>query len=155
MDAIELLLHQHREIERLFERYEAAENKRAHFERLADLLSVHIALDEEVFYPATAGVRTADEQQEVLVAREQAKRLVSDMLELDPVAPDFEVGFGVLRELVDRHVEQEESESFPTVRESFGDSGLKALSHEVSRVAGEFEEGDSPRAFLMASMRMA
>jgi len=55
MNAIDMLKHQHREVEALFKQLhkaKAGEPRRKLFERIADALAVHAAIEERHFYPA-------------------------------------------------------------------------------------------------------
>ena len=55
MDPIQLLKKQHREVEALFKKIEktrSAEQRRALMAELASNLKLHMAIEEEIFYPA-------------------------------------------------------------------------------------------------------
>ena len=55
MDPIQLLKRQHREVEALFKKIEkarSAEPRRALLAELAANLKLHMAIEEEIFYPA-------------------------------------------------------------------------------------------------------
>ncbi len=90
MNAIELLIDQHRMLEaRLKAALEATQPqaRAALIAQLGDHLAAHIASEEEVFYPAVKALRTADILLESLEEHLSLKRLVADLLELPPAAP--------------------------------------------------------------------
>jgi hemerythrin superfamily protein len=57
MNAISLLTQDHRNVEQLFNRFEAAESpeeKRSLTDKVIEQLSIHAELEEQFFYPAVA-----------------------------------------------------------------------------------------------------
>ncbi|MGZ8265010.1 MAG: hemerythrin domain-containing protein, partial [Burkholderiales bacterium] len=111
MDAIDLLRRQHNEMERALARVLETEDpsvKKERFAAIADLLTVHIASEEEVFYPAVKAARTEDVLLESLEEHLSLKRLLADLLELDPAEQTFDPKFKVLKEQAEHHHEEEE-----------------------------------------------
>ena len=101
MNAIDLLTSQHRTIEANMEKLHEGgmENwDAALFAEVADHLSVHIASEEQVFYPAVKARRMEDILLESLEEHLSLKRLLADLLELDPGEQTFEPKFKVLHE---------------------------------------------------------
>src|SRR5437899_8934517 len=92
MDAIELLESQHRDLKALFQKCEMAngEAKRQLFEKIADALAVHAAIEEKHFYPATRSARSEESLQEAVDEHLSMKRLVADLLEMDPAEAQFD-----------------------------------------------------------------
>src|SRR5687767_4610618 len=87
LTAVDLLMEQHREVEKLFAAFEKAsddEDKEALFEEIADKLAVHTKIEEQLFYPAVREKKTEDMLLEAYVEHTSAKRLLADMLEADP-----------------------------------------------------------------------
>jgi hemerythrin superfamily protein len=122
-DAIALLKRDHRDVERLFKRFEkAGDNARKEKGRLVasmiEALSRHAAIEEMVFYPA---VRRGIPRQEptVLEALEEhhvVKWLLSELEGMDSEAERFTAKVTVLIESVRHHVKEEEGDLFPKVR---------------------------------------
>ena len=131
MDAITLLKNDHKTVEALFKRFEKAGDK-AHVEkreivdRIIEELSVHAAIEEQVFYPvARATVAgTEDVALESLEEHHVVKWLLSELSELDPAHERFDAKVTVLIENVRHHVEEEETEFFPKMRKSLSRSQL-------------------------------
>src|SRR5687768_235646 len=93
MDAIEMLEEQHRDVEDLFDELESADaaDKQDLFDELADQLVVHTAIEEMHFYPAVRANRTEEMLLESLEEHLTIKRMLAELLQLDPrneVFPD-------------------------------------------------------------------
>ena len=153
MDAIALLRQDHREVERLFKQFEKA-GPRAHKTRrnIADKvireLSVHAAIEEQVFYPA---VREAVEEAEdtVLESLEEHHIVKWTLSELDGMAPEaerFVAKVTVLIESVRHHVEEEEDELFPEVREALSRKQLAELGEAMEKAKQTAPTRPHPRA---------
>lgn len=123
MDAITLLRDDHRAVERLFKRFEKA-GDRAHVEkrqivdRIIEELSIHAAVEEQVFYPVARATvpDTEDIALESLEEHHIVKWVLSELADLDPSNERFDAKVTVLIENVRHHVEEEEQEFFPKVR---------------------------------------
>jgi len=67
MDAIELLIEQHRMVEKRFTDFEKAEDEdeeKDAFHALADALAIHAAIEERHFYPAVKARQTQEQIEE-------------------------------------------------------------------------------------------
>ena len=139
MDAITLLKDDHRTVEQLFKRFEQA-GERAHVrkrqivDRIIEELSVHAAIEEQVFYPvARAAVQdTEDMVLESLEEHHVVKWLLSELEDMDPAHERFDAKVTVLIESVRHHVEEEESDFFPKVREQLGRNDLADLGEALA-----------------------
>ena len=148
MDAIELLKSQHREVEDLFSRTEKAKSpgpKRKLFEQIADKLAIHAAIEEHQFYPAVKAKRTEDILLESLEEHLGVKRVIADLLKVDGSDGTFDAKLTVLKELVQHHVEEEESDLFPKVRKVLDRDALAKLAESMTTEARDIEAGGSPR----------
>lgn len=147
-DAIVFLKDDHKTVEQLFKKYEglgdgATKSKRKLVDQILDELAVHAAIEEKVFYPA---IRDAAED-EVLEGYEEHhvfEQTMAELRDLDAEAENFDAKVGVLFEMVRHHVEEEEQDMFPKVREAMGRSELTALGEQmVQAKAGEpYPSGD-------------
>jgi hemerythrin superfamily protein len=153
VNAIDLLEQQHREVKALFAKYGKAASvdaKRRLFEQIADDLAVHAAIEEKHFYPATRSARTEDVLQEAVEEHLQAKRLIADLLELEVEDAQFDAKMRVLEEEIEHHVEEEEDELFPQVRNLLADDELDDLGTVMEDLADELREDGAPRAHVPA-----
>jgi hemerythrin superfamily protein len=148
MNATKLLESQHREVEKLFSKIEKARtlaSKAELFAQIADKLAVHASIEEHHFYPAVKAKRTEDILLESLEEHLAIKRVISDLLELDADDATFDAKLEVLKEEVQHHVEEEESDLFPKVRALMDEDRLEALGEEMSAEQAELEEQGDPR----------
>ena len=111
-DAIALLKADHRTVEELFEKYEsargsAAKQKLAH--QICTELKIHIAIEEEIFYPAFRGKIEDDTLDEAYVEHDGAKVLINDIAAGSPDDDFYDAKVSVLAEEIDHHVGEEEA----------------------------------------------
>ncbi len=145
MDATKLLKQQHDEVKALFQQFEGAEEegeKQELFEQIADDLAAHAEIEEKIFYPAVYVGPLKEKLREALEEHLSAKRVIADLLEMEPSDEQFEAKMSVLEELVEHHVEEEETELFPLVLQNFAREELEALGEQMERMFGELKESD-------------
>jgi hemerythrin superfamily protein len=136
MDAITLLKHQHREVEKLFKQFKQAGDEDARlrmkvFTSIADKLAAHCAIEEKIFYPSVYVGDTADKLHEAVEEHLGAKRLIADLLDMQAEDPQFKAKVSVLEEMINHHVEEEESSLFKTVRKLLTRDELTRLGKEM------------------------
>jgi hemerythrin superfamily protein len=134
MDAITLLKADHKDVEQLFKRFEKAGDhayteKRAIVDRIIEALSKHAAVEEQLFYPVVrATVPDTDAiALESLEEHHVVKWVLSELEQIDPQHERFDAKVTVLIENVRHHVEEEEQEFFPKVRDELGRNALSDL----------------------------
>ena len=110
-DAIALLKADHRKVEELFEKFEAAKGK-SQKEQLARQicteLTVHTIIEEEIFYPACKGKTEEDLLAESYVEHDGAKVLIAEIEAGGPGEEFYDAKVKVLSEQIEHHVEEEE-----------------------------------------------
>jgi hemerythrin superfamily protein len=118
-DVVDLIMSDHRELERLFEQLRTQPDTRVLLVPVvAALLSAHSRAEEAEVYPAARD--EAGETEEVAHSQEEhleAERLLHRLADADPNGGQFD---SLLREFVDavtHHVEEEESTVLPGMRE--------------------------------------
>jgi hypothetical protein len=124
VDALELLSADHRKVRQLFGDYgDLAENKAPaeQRERLAEnicvQLTIHAALEEEIFYPAArAALMPTDLVDEASVEHASARELIERIRAMDGEDELYDATVRVLGEYIDHHVREEEDQLFPAVR---------------------------------------
>jgi hemerythrin superfamily protein len=153
MGAIEMLEADHREVEGLFEEFESAKTaseKREVFEEIADMLAVHATVEERHFYPAAKSADTEDLLLEAAEEHLSAKRVIADLLALEPDDETFDAKVKVLKEQIEHHVEEEEGQLFPKVRKLLDQESLEALEQEMTATREELLEEGDPREAVPA-----
>ena len=150
LDAIALLKHDHKVVADLFERYEASgedrERKALIAGRICQELTIHATIEEELFYPKVRDVLDGDDDGEHLVNEaesdhEDIKNLVTEIqqeIEGDGAGDGTDARVKELAECVIHHVEEEEGELFPKVKET--DLDLDELGAEMAERREELEE---------------
>lgn len=111
MDAIAMLKADHRKVEGLFKKFEAAKDgrtKRSLAEQICKELSVHMHIEEEIFYPACEGKVEEDLLKESHVEHDGAKVLIAELEAGSPEDDFYDAKMKVLSEMIQHHVEEEE-----------------------------------------------
>jgi hypothetical protein len=137
-----MLMHEHREVQDLFKQYKAAKEDAARkleiYGKIAQDLKVHMQIEEEIFYPASREfLRDESIVNESVVEHASAKQLIAELEGMDPHDPYFDARVKVLREMINHHVEEEETEFFPKCRRS--DMDLKAIGDKLEARKAELK----------------
>jgi hemerythrin superfamily protein len=148
MDAIDLLIRQHRQMEAAMKQVleaPAETDKRSLFSDVADELTTHIESEEQIFYPAVRAKRTEDILLESLEEHLSLKRLLADLLALEPSEQTFEPKFKVLKEQAEHHHKEEEENLFPKVKKLLDGPQRDALGDEMIALQQRLERKGEPR----------
>jgi hemerythrin superfamily protein len=122
-DAIALLRSDHAEVSEMFKQLQKASSetqKKDLATRICIALSVHTAIEEEIFYPAAEAALRQGDQELVPEARVEHATLKEIILEVQDAKVDkmFDARMQVLSEYVKHHVNEEQTAMFPKVRSS-------------------------------------
>lgn len=131
MDAVTMLRGEHREVEKLFKKLEKGDLSVV--PTICEELTQHTRKEEEVFYPAVRE-QVEDETDDVLESLEEhhvVKTLIRELGEMSEDDERYEAKATVLMEMVRHHVEEEEQDMFPAVREAMGRKELQALADRM------------------------
>jgi hemerythrin-like domain-containing protein len=137
-DAIVLLKNDHKEIRKVFRDFQkAGENANATKGRLVkkmiELLTVHTYIENEVMYPRVRELMPEVED-DVLESYEEhhvADLLVMELSMMKPSDERFTAKTTVLIENVDHHIDEEEKEWFPKVREGLSRKVMQELGADM------------------------
>jgi hemerythrin superfamily protein len=135
-DAIVLLKQDHKEIRRLFREFEQAGTPAAKgkaVDRILEALTVHTYIENEGMYPATREL-LPDLAEDVLESYEEhhvADVLCMELATMSPQDERFEAKTTVLIESVTHHIEEEEQDWFPKVREGLGRKQLQEIGERM------------------------
>jgi hemerythrin superfamily protein len=139
LDAIDLLINDHREVKALFKEYDKlvraeadAGEKQVVAAQICVMLTAHATAEEELFYPRAREVLGEDEDlvDEADVEHASAKELIAQIESGSPDDPLYDAKVKVLGEYIDHHVKEEEGEMFPKIRKS--DLDLDAIGEEIA-----------------------
>ena len=137
-DAIVLLREDHRQVRKLFTQFEkAGEDANAAkadiVDKVIELLTVHTYLENEVMYPRVREL-VPDLEDDILESYEEhhvADLLVAELDAMDPTDERFTAKTTVLIENVRHHMDEEENDWFPQVREHLGRKQLQQLGAQM------------------------
>lgn len=140
MNAIVLLTNDHKLVKKLLEELSAtterAVKKRAELlQRIEQEVRIHTQLEEEILYPAIKQAGGKEEAKMYYEAKEEHRTVDSlvmpDLLETDTGTVEFAGRVKVMKELLEHHIEEEESELFPTARKLLGKDALEAMGQAM------------------------
>ena len=151
-DAIALLKADHRKVEELFAKFEAATGdgkKKALAEQICMELTVHTKIEEDVFYPACEGAIEEDLLNEAYVEHDGAKVLIAEIEAGGPDDKFYDAKVKVLSEMIEHHVEEEEKRvegMFSQARKAGLDmDSLGArMAEEKARLTAEYKSRGTP-----------
>ena len=132
--APDLLVHQHRILEKLFERVESSKkNLEAPLRELADELSAHIAIEEKLFYPAVRKLKP-DLILEGLEEHAMGRFALERLLGTTASEESLKARFKALKELMTNHHREEERELFTAVRRAMSNQALEKLGTAMKKL---------------------
>ncbi|WP_016745382.1 hemerythrin domain-containing protein [Rhizorhabdus wittichii] len=116
--AISLLKEEHHVFRTLFDEAEKARPDRlvAIARELCMRLTVHMAIEEEILYPALKPVIGDDEVNEGIVEHQSGKRIIAELEQLDGTEELFASKVHVLGEETVHHIDEEDEDLFEDAR---------------------------------------
>jgi len=140
MNALKVLEQDHQNVKGLFQEMGRAsdQNRRKElFDRIDTELEIHAHIEETVFYPAIEHHEELSEMvAEALEDHQEAKALLEELEELGSDSHEFGSKLQELMEGVEHHVQEEEGEMFPKVRELFNEGQLEQLGQDLESAKG-------------------
>jgi hemerythrin-like domain-containing protein len=142
MDAITLLKKDHAAVKKLLGRLErttvrASRRRKELLAEIAVEVHVHAQVEEEIFYPAFRKSGDSGRDEKLFFEAAEEHGLVRDVLpalqQTDPSSELFSARAKVLKDLIEHHAEEEESEMFPRARRRMGADTLRALGLRIEQ----------------------
>lgn len=137
-DAIVMLKEDHKEVKALFREFKKSSTTPARkgkiMEKVIELLTVHTYIENEVMYPRVRAL-LPDLEDDVLESYEEhhvADLLIMELLPMTYKDERFEAKSTVLIENVEHHIQEEEDEWFPKVREGLSRTQLREIGAELA-----------------------
>ena len=134
-DALELLTSQHDEIDALIAELAATASPSARNETITQLvekLSIHLALEQELFYPAVSSALSPAVYAELLAEHGEIKRVLADMLWLECEDARFARKLAALQSLQCWHSMWQERELFEKLAETMTPEQLTDLGSQLN-----------------------
>ncbi|WGY04219.1 hemerythrin domain-containing protein [Nocardioides sp. QY071] len=151
-DVVDLIMNDHRELEKLFDTLLNEPDKRAALVPvMTTLLTAHSRAEESEVYPAASEAGGADDVEHSQKEHLEADRLALALSETDPSSPDFPTALKKLVDAVSHHVEEEETTVLPGMREHL-DEARRAELGEAFLAAREEHLGEQPADITKAEL---
>ncbi len=149
-NAIDLLESQHREVEALFKQLEETSDRaykaREHlFEEIAQKLTHHAKIEEKLFYPEGQAA-DKDLTLEAYEEHEVMKHLISRIRRTETRDETFMAKCTVLKEVVEHHVKEEESDYFPKCKKTMSADELDELGLQMKTLYDRLQSQSSTRS---------
>ena len=154
MNAIDLLKADHERVKSLLtqlsESTERGVKKRT--ELLAKLemeITLHTQLEEEILYPAFR--KAGGKEQDIMYheAKEEHRTVDSlvlpDLKQTDPSSTEFSGRVKVVKELLEHHIEEEETEMFPQAKKLLGKAVLEQLGTEMEAMKTAYKKAQASK----------
>nr|WP_180204663.1 hemerythrin domain-containing protein [Pseudomonas sp. SbOxS1]NYU04657.1 hemerythrin domain-containing protein [Pseudomonas sp. SbOxS1] len=149
MNALDLLKADHERVKgilsQLSESTERGLKKRA--ELLAKLemeIAIHTRLEEDVLYPAYKEAGGKEQDVMYYEAKEEHRTVDSlvlpDLKVTDPSTPEFAGRVKVVKELLEHHIEEEETEMFPQAKKLLGKAALDELGEKMETLKARLKK---------------
>jgi hypothetical protein len=157
-DAVSLLTADHLKVQDLFKQFEelkdvedgpAMEEKQRIATEVCLELTMHMTLEEEIFYPAVRAMTDEDDlMNESEIEHQGVKALIDELGAMGAEDEMFNARVKVLSDYVDHHIKQEHAETFRKARDA--DLDLIALGQQLMSRKRELADSAQP-----AMMRVA
>jgi hemerythrin-like domain-containing protein len=140
MNAIDLLIADHEKVKdilgQLSESTDRAIKKRTELlDKLEMEITIHTRLEEEILYPAFKAAGGKEQEEMYYEAKEEHRTVDSlvlpDLKTTDPSKPEFAGRVKVVKELLEHHIKEEESEMFPQAKKLLGKAKLDELGEQM------------------------
>jgi hypothetical protein len=137
MNAMTLLKEDHQKVKKMLAELQSTtergvKTREELFTEVKQVLVVHEAIEEEIFYPA---LKDHPKTKEIALEGYEEHHVVDMvMAEIDGVAYDDEqwgAKFKVMKENLEHHIEEEEGEMFKQARQVFDDAELEDLGNRL------------------------
>jgi hemerythrin superfamily protein len=140
MNALQVLEQDHQKVKGLFQQAKNATDQgklKELFDKIDTELEIHTHIEETVFYPAIEEHEEfKDMVAEALEEHQEAKTMLDELEELGSDSHDFGSKLQGLMEAVEHHVQEEEGQMFPKIREVFDEDELEQLGRELESAKG-------------------
>lgn len=149
-DAIQLITDDHRAMEKLFDRVKKERARRPELlQEVAGMLIAHSRAEEDKVYPDVA--KKAGDRHEAHHGAEEhheAEKLLHEAERMDPKGEAFERAFGEFVEAVQHHVQEEENEILPSLRDAVSKRRLndlgRAFAERRDQELARYKKGAKP-----------
>jgi hemerythrin superfamily protein len=145
LNAVDMLISQHRETQSFVSKISHTRDPQSRhrlLESMCDAVIGHMHIEEEIFYPAAF---SGQQREHSVEEHREVKLLMTELLQLNPLDSIFDAKFQQLSNSLLTHIQEEEEQFFPQVRQRLDDKRLKELGKEMHKRFGEITGKSHPR----------
>lgn len=151
-DVVDLILKDHRELEKLFDTLLQEPDKRANLVPvMSTLLTAHSRAEESEVYPAARAAGGEEDVEHSQKEHLEADQLAKKLAETDPASDEFPIALKELIDAVTHHVQEEETTVLPGMRERI-DSAERDQLGAAFLAAREKHLGEQPDDITKAQL---
>lgn len=149
MNAIELLQADHERVKailsQLSESTERAIKKRTELLAKLDMeITIHTQIEEQILYPAFREAGGKEQDVMYYEAKEEHRTVDSlvlpDLKQTEPSSPEFAGRVKVVKELLEHHIEEEETEMLPQAKKLLGKARLEELGEQMQAMKADYKK---------------
>lgn len=147
LNAIELLMKDHEKVRKLLDQLDktrAGDRRNELFKKIEQELKIHTQIEEEIFYPAyEQAVRKKSDRKLYFEAIEEhhvVDLVLPEMAQSDPNTEEWAAKAKVLKDLVEHHASEEETEMFPVALDLMTVDELEELGLLLKNRKNELKE---------------
>lgn len=144
MDALDILIKDHRQVAALFEQAEETEDKKKKqrlFEQISTALGMHMHIEETALYPTLEQHEEFEDiSREAVEEHRQVKTLIREINNLSEDSEKFDAKLKVMQENIEHHVEEEEKEMFPQMRKQLSTEELEEISQALITARADYQQ---------------
>lgn len=143
VDAINMLKQDHRNVEKLFQGWQRATNADLQFgicQEICSELEMHTAIEEQCFYPGIRSLAGLEDMiDESYQEHGQVKQLCGEIRAMSAGQAQLRSMMTELKQAVEHHVKEEESELFPKVRETCDQQWLLGVGQAMQQQKSQMQ----------------
>lgn len=153
MNAIDLLQADHERVKALLtqlsESTDRAVKKRTELVAKLEMeIAIHTRLEEDILYPAFKKAGGKEQDEMYYEAKEEHRTVDSlvlpDLKLTDPTTPEFAGRAKVVKELLEHHIKEEETEMFPQAKKLLGNATLQELGKQMEAMKAQYKKTSAP-----------
>jgi len=135
-DAIALLKEDHQKVRKLLKRL-ASNGTEELLSQVENELKIHTQIEEEIFYPAFKDALRSEKDAHIYFEAIEEHHVVDlvmpEIKNSSEGSDEFEAKAKVLKDLVEHHAEEEETQMFPKARKALGTTELREIGERLKR----------------------
>ncbi len=145
-NAFALLKEDHKKVASLFAEIDSTterteKTREELFEELKSALEYHTKVEEEYLYPVLEETGITHELAlEAEAEHGVVKALLEEVSSMSPTEDEWTAKITVMKENIEHHVEEEETEMFPKAEKVMSEEQLKILSEQIVKLREKYEQ---------------